>query len=485
MSLPRLQNPNPIIPSFKPNLPYLTKHNNKASFHAKYLKTIQNINQEIDKTKTEDKEAKIQLKELDAREREVLANYAKDQKAVRHFAKKRHLKETRQKLKERLEQLESHKSRLERNDKNLENWGNMFHDLHIDIDGRKPRGPLPLPPVDPYHPRIIDKKRLRHIKRGLFLEGAGGIRSREYGYSGGSGQSSLVSNSMGKIPRVYSPHYGVNYSIHERKYDTDWLARVHMEHSESMAWKRNAVSEKLKNKARLKNQRLLELSRGLHNGMTSSQAGSNYDYDRSAEEDFSIAGRSDDWQAKNAYPQIRESSADAKRLSNIPESQERDTTRLDSLKPARPDIERKDTLPPAKRSEALKRTNSRYLRGQIDESEDSAQDEIVPKPPIHFKTPQEIQQGMRAPAKVRNSIIPRKTLQQQQQSQQSLSQLNPSQSHQQDQQDDSQLYPQSSIRESNRESNRSYVQNIQNMPSQREPEKERVEEEERDDDLEF
>ena len=150
---------------------YLTKEANNEQFHQNYTKKLDDLKRTKEETIQKIEDLELEIKRLDGEEQIsnlMPANSSKLKKLIPIYRDKRQAKDEIKRMKEKLIDLNSKIEKIEHMDKNLSLKENIFTAINIDLDKVKPKKPLT--DLDRYYDKKIDIKKLKHIKRGLYLD---------------------------------------------------------------------------------------------------------------------------------------------------------------------------------------------------------------------------------------------------------------------------------------------------------------------------
>lgn len=249
MSMPRMPR-KPAVHTSMPQLRgigknYLTKENHNSEFHQNYGKKLE----ELEKRKLELTEKiedhKHNLKRLDEEETMTAvlpADKHKLKKLIPIYKEKRKLRDDIEKHKQELQKIHGHISRVERMEKDLKIKESVFSSINIDLDKvkRKRYGAQEPSELDQYYDKKIDLKKLKKLKRGLYLDIL----------------ESSIANKM-------------TYKKEERKYDLDKILEHEKQYEQEIIMKHENANWKHKTRQAKLDQRYARLkmmrNAGVHN----------------------------------------------------------------------------------------------------------------------------------------------------------------------------------------------------------------------------
>lgn len=151
---------------------YLTREANNEEFCDKYSKRIEELNGQKTRIEQQIEDLAMEIKRLDGEEQ--LANLmpadkSKLKKLIPIYREKRNAKEKIKKLKEKVKDMEQKVEKTEHMAKSITIKENIFTAINIDLNKVRHRKTSEAR-LNRYHDKQIDIKKLKQVKRGLYLD---------------------------------------------------------------------------------------------------------------------------------------------------------------------------------------------------------------------------------------------------------------------------------------------------------------------------
>ena len=151
---------------------YLTKDANNDEFHQNYTRRLDELTKQKQETEMKIEDLELDAKRLDGEEQIanlMQADKSKLKKLIPIYREKRAIKENLKSLKVKLIDLNAKIEKVELMDKNLAMKENIFTAININLDKVRHRKTSNAR-INRYHDKQIDMKKLKHVKRGMYLD---------------------------------------------------------------------------------------------------------------------------------------------------------------------------------------------------------------------------------------------------------------------------------------------------------------------------